>query len=230
MSPQQAGFMSIVDGGAMINNSRFNGIENLIKEAVDGNAYLVGGSEFKNHPYHPHGYFFQPTVVGPVDKSMGIAQQELFAPVAVLMPYATIEEAIDIANDTRYGLGASVFGPDQDECLKVAKLLECGMVSINDFGTFYMNQSLPFGGVKGSGYGRFGGPEGLRSLTNPKAIIVDRWPSLLQTTIPKVLDYPLHSFQHSWEFTNGLVRFLYADGWRASISGLVSAIRAASKY
>jgi acyl-CoA reductase-like NAD-dependent aldehyde dehydrogenase len=76
MSPQQAGFMSIVDGGAMINNNRFNGIENLIKEAVDGNAYLIGGSEFQNHPYHPHGYFFQPTVVGPVDKSMGIAQQE----------------------------------------------------------------------------------------------------------------------------------------------------------
>ena len=76
MSPQQAGFMSIVDGGAMINNDRFDGIQNLIKEAVDGNAYLVGGSEFKNHPYHPNGYFFQPTVVGPVDKSMGIAQQE----------------------------------------------------------------------------------------------------------------------------------------------------------
>ena len=66
----------------------------------------------------------------------------VFAPVAVLMPYATIEEAIDIANDTRYGLGASVFGPDQDECLKIAKRLECGMVSINDFGTFYVSFSL----------------------------------------------------------------------------------------
>lgn len=94
-----------------------------------------------------------------------------------------------------------------------------------------------------------GGPEGLRSLTNPKAIIVDRWPSLMQTSIPKVLDYPLHSFQYSWfvslpvslkpfldfilwnrEFTSGLVRFLYSDGWRASISGLMSATRAASKY
>ena len=55
------------------------------------------------------------------------------------MPYASIEEAIRIANDTRYGLGASVFGPDQDECLKIAKRLECGMVSINDFGTFYVS-------------------------------------------------------------------------------------------
>lgn len=170
------------------------------------------------------------------------------------MPYDTVEEAIDIANGTRYGLGASVFGPEQDECLKVAKRLECGMVSINDFAVFYVSfswfhllssrsfigfrrsswligclcgvssnrmlfysQALPFGGVKSSGYGRFGmtffgygfsplfiplriqgGPEGLRSLTNLKAIIIDRWPSLIQTSIPKVIDYPLHSFQHSW--------------------------------
>lgn len=76
MSPQQAGFMAIVDGGAMISNERFRGIENLINEAVEGNAYVIGGSEYKNHPYHPDGYFFQPTVVGPVDKSMAIAQQE----------------------------------------------------------------------------------------------------------------------------------------------------------
>ena len=159
MSPQQAGFMSIVDGGAMINKVHFCGIKDLIQEAVDGNAYLMGGDEFKNHPYHPHGYFFQPTVVGPVDKSMSIAQEEcrsflfvrdifilrlgslVFAPVAVLMPYSTVEEAIDIANDTRYGLGASVFGPDQEECVKVAKRLECGMVSINDFGVFYVSFS-----------------------------------------------------------------------------------------
>ena len=66
---------------------------------------------------------------------------QVFAPVAVLMPYATVEEAIDIANGTQYGLGASVFGSDQDECIKVAKRLECGMVSINDFGTFYVSFS-----------------------------------------------------------------------------------------
>lgn len=62
----------------------------------------------------------------------------MFAPIAVLMPYDDIEDAIEIANGTRYGLGASVFGPDQDECVAVAKLLDCGMVSINDFGVFYV--------------------------------------------------------------------------------------------
>jgi acyl-CoA reductase-like NAD-dependent aldehyde dehydrogenase len=66
----------------------------------------------------------------------------VFAPVAVLMPYETIDEAIEIANGTDYGLGASVFGPDQEECVKVAKELECGMVSINDFGVFYVSAPL----------------------------------------------------------------------------------------
>lgn len=55
------------------------------------------------------------------------------------MPYEEVEEAIDIANSTKYGLGASVFGPDQDQCLYVAKRLECGMVSVNDFGVFYVS-------------------------------------------------------------------------------------------
>lgn len=64
----------------------------------------------------------------------------VFAPVALLMPYDTIDEAIQIANGTRYGLGASVFGPDQKVCVAVAKRLECGMVSINDFGVFYVSR------------------------------------------------------------------------------------------
>lgn len=63
----------------------------------------------------------------------------MFAPVALIMKYETIEEAIAIANGTRYGLGASVFGPDQEQCVKVARRLECGMVSINDFGVFYVS-------------------------------------------------------------------------------------------
>ncbi|KAH9484084.1 Putative aldehyde dehydrogenase-like protein C21C3 [Psilocybe cubensis] len=204
MSTVQAGYVNTVEGGAMINGDRFRGIEKLIKDANEGNAYVIGGSEYK-HPLLEHGYYFEPTVVGPVDVTMDIANQELFAPIALLMPYETVEEAIEIANGTRYGLGASVFGPDQEDCLKVAKQLECGMVSINDFG----------------------GPEGLRSLTNPKAIITDRWPSLVQTSIPKVLDYPLRSLRSSWEFSAGLVRFLYGYGWRTRIAGLFTVIGAA---
>jgi acyl-CoA reductase-like NAD-dependent aldehyde dehydrogenase len=55
------------------------------------------------------------------------------------MPYDTLEDAVNIANGTQYGLGASVFGPDQEECLKIAQQLDCGMVSVNDFGVFYVS-------------------------------------------------------------------------------------------
>ncbi|KAF8188356.1 meiotic sister-chromatid recombination aldehyde dehydrogenase [Pholiota molesta] len=215
MSTAQAGYLHTVDGGSMISGDRFRGLESLIHDASEGNAYVVGGQEYK-HVYHEHGYYFQPTVVGPVDSTMAIANHEHH------------DEAIEIANGTDYGLGASVFGPDQEECVKVAKELECGMVSINDFGVFYVN--LPFGGVKGSGYGRFGGPEGLRSLTNPKAIIIDRWPSVIQTTIPKVLDILcVRCTTAGSEFSSGLVRFLYGDGWRTRIGGLLGVISAARK-
>lgn len=68
------------------------------------------------------------------------------------MRYETIDEAIEIANGTRYGLGASVFGPDQEQCVKVAKRLECGMVSVNDFAVFYVSPILPALGVYDSSY------------------------------------------------------------------------------
>jgi len=232
LAPLDTGFVNTVDSGAMISRERFESLANIIQEANDAGADVHGGPHAGAqypHVYQDKGYYFQPTIVGPVKSDMRIAQEELFAPVATLMPYDTLEEAIAIANGTRYGLGASVFGPSQDLCVKVAKELECGMVSVNDFGVFYLNQDLPFGGIKASGYGRFGGPEGLRALTNVKAIMVDRWPALAQTDIPGVLDYPLRSLVSSWEFVSGLVSFLYADGWRRRIAGLARLIRAARK-
>ncbi|GLB35450.1 putative aldehyde dehydrogenase family protein [Lyophyllum shimeji] len=209
LAPSPEGYVSTIDCGSMISRDRFPALEKIIRDAEEAGARVEGGVTY-NHVYLENGAYFTPSLVGPVDSSMDIAQHELFAPIAVLMPYETIEEAVEIANGTRYGLGASVFGPDQRQALKVAKQLECGMVSINDFGVFYVNQDLPFGGTKYSGYGRFGGPEGLRSLTNVKAIMVDRWPSLVQTSIPKVLDYPMRSLFQSWEFSSGLIRFLRA--------------------
>ncbi|KZT30800.1 Aldedh-domain-containing protein [Neolentinus lepideus HHB14362 ss-1] len=221
-------YLHPVDCGAMISTHRFDHLETIIGQAKDAGATVIGGGRYR-HPYHVNGAFFQPTIVGDAPQQTRIAQEELFAPVALIMPFDTTEEAIEIANGTRYGLGASVWGPDQEECVNVAKRLDCGMVSINDFGVFYLNQDLPFGGTKASGYGRFGGPEGLRSLTNPKAIMVDRWPWLIQTSIPKVLDYPIASVQQSWAFASGLIGVLYADGWRARFDSLTKLMNAAGR-
>ncbi|OAX40358.1 ALDH-like protein [Rhizopogon vinicolor AM-OR11-026] len=230
LAPTREGYINTVDCGSMISNDKFGALEALIFQAQEEGARVdVGGKELL-HTSCEGRSFFQATVVGDVKPNSRIAQVELFAPVALLIRYDDIDEAITIANGTRYGLGASVFGPHQDLCLEVAKELHCGMVSINDFGVFYVSlQDLPFGGTKASGYGRFGGPEGLRALTNPKAIIVDRWPSFVQTKIPKVLDYPIRSLARSWDFVSGLVTLLYADSYRARFNGLLQLSRASRR-
>lgn len=78
---------------------------------------------------------------------------------------------------------------------------------------FYLNQSLPFGGCKASGYGRFAGPEGLRGLCNIRAVTEDRLHGLVQTSIPPALAYPIDSATKAWSFVSGLVELLYAREW-----------------
>jgi len=220
MTPSGEGYIAPVDCGAMISSSRFDELERIIHDAeTQGAEVCCGGTRWK-HPYLEDGCYFKGTVIGGVEPEMEIAQRELFAPVVLIMKYSAIQEAIEIANSTRYGLGASVFGPDQRLAVKVARRLECGMVAVNDFGVFYLNQDLPFGGVKMSGYGRFGGPEGLLALTSPKVITVDRWPWLINTSIPAVLDYPISSLTQSWDFVSGLLAFVYAEAWRDRLEGL----------
>lgn len=153
------GFIAPVDCGSMISSDRFGELERVVTEAVQDGAQLeTGGARWK-HAYLEGGSYFSPTVIGNVHQGMEIAQREcasilfhvyrykslqvfaVFAPVAALMPYEEIDDAIELANNTKYGLGASVFGHSQEQCLEVAKRLDCGMVSINDFGVFYVSYS-----------------------------------------------------------------------------------------
>lgn len=146
-----------VDVGSLISRERFQNLQDMVDAAGGQGAHVEVGGRPRAHPYLVNGAFFEPTVIGNVRQDMDIAQQErefcfstrpklrmnallgiVFAPIALVLPYDTIEEAIEIANGSRYALGASVFGPDKYECLDVAKKLECGMVSINDFGVFYV--------------------------------------------------------------------------------------------
>jgi hypothetical protein len=163
----------------------------------------------------------------PCNREMAIAQEELFAPVFLVMAFDTIEEAITLANSTRYGLGSSVFGGDAEDCRRVASQLECGMVNINDFAVSYLNQGLPFGGVKASGNGgRFGGPEGLLSLTTTKVVTQDRFFAFVKTSIPGPVHYPHKDPQKSQAFVTGLATFFGGSSWKESIRGLVDLTRA----
>lgn len=211
-----------VDMGAMISAASFVRLERLIADAVaQGAKLLIGGHRYE-HELHPNGHYFESTLLTDVTPSMRIAQEELFAPICVLMRAESVGEAIAITNSTSYGLGCSMFGPTTSAAARaqlqeVAKEVKTGMVAINDFAVFYAVQ-LPFGGVGGSGYGRFAGEEGLRSLCNVKSVCSDRWPGLIKTAIPTKLDYPMQT--GAWDMGKGVVEVGYGEDWKRRLTGL----------
>ena len=208
-----------VDVGAMIIDARFGQLEKLVTDAVSqGASCLVGGKRLV-HERYPNGHYFQPTLLVDVTPSMRVANEELFAPICVVMRAASLDEAIAFANSSHYALGASVFGTATKDLERVTKEVAAGMISVNDFAVYYA-VSLPFGGVKGSGYGRFGGEEGLRSICNTKAVCRDRLPGLIRTTIPSALDYPIERARGAWEVCKGVVELGYGNDLLRRAGGL----------
>jgi acyl-CoA reductase-like NAD-dependent aldehyde dehydrogenase len=143
----------------------------VAKGMAAGATLATGGGR----PKHlDRGYYVEPTVFGNVDNSSAIAQEEIFGPVLSVIPAADEEQAVAIANDTIYGLNASVFTNDVDRALEVARQLRSGTVGHNAFRTDF---SVAFGGFKQSGIGREGGTEGLLPFLETKTVILDRRPS-----------------------------------------------------
>jgi acyl-CoA reductase-like NAD-dependent aldehyde dehydrogenase len=118
----------------------------------------------------PDGWYFEPTLLVDVDNSTTVAQEEVFGPVYSVIRYRGIENAIDIANDTRYGLAGSVFTTDLELARRVAQRVRTGTFAINTAGAA-LNQ--PFGGYKQSGVGREGGLEGMLEYTEIKATMLN---------------------------------------------------------
>jgi acyl-CoA reductase-like NAD-dependent aldehyde dehydrogenase len=114
------------------------------------------------------GYWFPPTVLCPVDPGDRAAREEIFGPVAVVVPFRTEAEAIELANDTIYGLSGSIWTRDGGKALRVARAVETGVLSINS--NTSVRVSTPFGGFKQSGYGRELGPHALDAYTEPKTV------------------------------------------------------------
>ncbi|QFZ29003.1 putative aldehyde dehydrogenase [Clavispora lusitaniae] len=195
-----------IDMGAMISDNRFDQFEEMIQDAVSKGARLLHGGKRYSHPNYPQGHYFEPTLLVDVDPTMKIAQNEVFGPILTIMKAKDINDAVEISNGTEYGLGNSVFGNDFAKCDEIAGRLESGNVAINDFATFYVCQ-LPFGGCKKSGYGKFGGEEGLTGLCNAKSVVMDK-PLLrafgVKTSIPPPIDYPIADDKKAWGFVNAL--------------------------
>jgi acyl-CoA reductase-like NAD-dependent aldehyde dehydrogenase len=144
-------------------------IESHIEEALEKGATLLCGGVIEKGSHH-----MVPTIVADVDHSMKIASEETFGPVIAVMKFKTEDEAIELANDSPYGLSASVWSADLKRADRVARAIKTGNVSINNHMLTEANAALPFGGVKDSGIGRFKGDEGLTTFCNSKSVLVDK--------------------------------------------------------
>ena len=154
--------------GPVVSRTQHERVLDYINQGITEGARLVIGG-----PQEPDsagdGYFVAPTVFSDVRSDMTIAQEEIFGPVLVVMPYDSEEEAIEIANGTPYGLSGGVWSSDRDRAERVAKRLRTGQIKLNGAA---FNPTAPFGGYKQSGIGRELGAHGLQEYFETKALII----------------------------------------------------------
>jgi acyl-CoA reductase-like NAD-dependent aldehyde dehydrogenase len=192
-----------VDVGAVTFPPQIEIVDGHVKEAVQkGARVLVGGRRREGD-----GRFYEPTVLVDVDHSMKIMTEETFGPTLPIMKVSDAEEALRLANDTAYGLQASVWTRDVERGEALARRIEAGVVCVNDAQINYSALNLPMGGWKSSGLGTRHGAAGIRKYTKTQSLLVTK-------LAPK---RDLHMFPYRKRRTKGLQRmlkFLYGRGRR----------------
>ncbi len=153
--------------GPMVTQKQYERVQSYIRKGIEEGAEVLAGGE--GHPKGLEaGYFVKPTVFVKVTNDMAIAREEIFGPVLCVITYETDDDAIEIANDTSYGLHAYVSGTDVQRARRVASHLLAGRVAINGM---LDDQQAPFGGFKNSGVGREFGTFGIEAFLEPRAIL-----------------------------------------------------------
>ena len=152
--------------GPLVSKAQFDKVQTLIQAGIDEGARLIAGGVGKPDGLET-GYFVKPTIFADVDNSMTIAREEIFGPVLTMIPFDTEEEAVEIANDTDYGLSAYVQTSDAERAKRLSRALRAGMVQFNGIG---QSKGSPFGGFKQSGIGREGGVWGIEDFLEDKCI------------------------------------------------------------
>ncbi|QVN23238.1 aldehyde dehydrogenase family protein [Burkholderia pyrrocinia] len=160
-------FAEATTHGPLANRAQFDRVAQMIDAGIDERAKLIAGGPGRPAGFN-RGFYARPTVFSDVRTDMTIAQQEIFGPVLAILPYDTVEEAIAIANDTVYGLGAHVQGTDKERMRAVAARIRSGQVHLNYPA---WDPQAPFGGYKQSGNGREYGIEGMEEYMEIKSIL-----------------------------------------------------------
>jgi succinate-semialdehyde dehydrogenase/glutarate-semialdehyde dehydrogenase len=150
--------------GPLIDGKAREGVAALVRDATDRGARVLTGGNATGDT----GYFFEPTVLTDVPPEADMFREEIFGPVAPITTFSDDEKAVQMANDTEYGLVAYAFTNDLGRTVRVSEGLRFGMVAINQ--GMISNPAAPFGGVKQSGFGREGGPEGINEYLDVKYV------------------------------------------------------------
>jgi vanillin dehydrogenase len=150
--------------GPVVNEGALQRISGLVEDARSKGAYVLAGGD-------ADGLLFSPTVLAGVTPEMRIYSEESFGPVVSIVAVDGVDEAVRVANDTEYGLSAAVFGQDVPRAFDVARRIESGICHVNGT-TVHDEPQMPFGGVKASGFGRFGGRAALDEFTELRWITV----------------------------------------------------------
>jgi aldehyde dehydrogenase (NAD+) len=184
--------------GAMTSTAQVAIVKDHLEDAIAKGAKIHTGG-----PGAISGNYVQPTVLTGVDHHMKVMREETFGPVIPIRRVASVDEALRLANDTRYGLGSSVFAGKSAR--RIADLVRAGMTSINSVMGFAGIPSLPFGGIGDSGFGRIHGDEGIREFTRVKS------------TAEQVMPLPVNmmSFRQPRDAAKrlrGMIKQLYGDG------------------
>lgn len=153
--------------GPLIREVQRARVEHYVQAGLDGGATLVTGG--KRPAGQERGFFYEPTLFDDVDNRSTLAQEEVFGPIGAVIGFDSDEEAIDMANDSQFGLSGAVFSADAGRAYEIALEIRSGGVSING-GAGTMLSAAPFGGNGRSGYGRENGVEGLKEYTNSKSV------------------------------------------------------------
>jgi succinate-semialdehyde dehydrogenase/glutarate-semialdehyde dehydrogenase len=153
-----------VDVGPLIDQKALDKVKELVDDATGRGATVATGGETEGEA----GYFYRPTVLTDVPADADLVREEIFGPVAPITTFSDDEKAVQLANDTEYGLVAYAFTTDLGRTIRISEALDYGMVGINQ--GIVSNPAAPFGGVKQSGFGREGGPEGIDEYLSLKYV------------------------------------------------------------